>query len=396
MTERTQLPPVLDALFCALRDPVPSGELGGKSRGLGAADWQLLADLAIDHHRVGPRVWHALADLKDGAVPPAVAERFAAEARQASVQALVSKAETGRILQAFNRIDIEPCLLKGWALEEELSGRIGRRVTRDIDLLIESEALPAAAEVLQELGYRSPSTEAFGTGEGLEPFLRFAHHVVFLRPTSRTMVELHLRPFRNPHVYGSADLETDRRVCDIGDAEVRYRAPTPASNFVYLALHGYSHRWKRAKWLIDMPPLLKRLSQADWRQVDERARERALERTLGIALVLSRDLLEVEVPEAARALLARADGSYLSAACCRELLAMEPDRPTLRRWLDSHVVNLSSSPRLPVIGASIQTLIVRESDVLPSRLAGRFQWLHYLSAVSNIPKRLGHRMFRRP
>jgi hypothetical protein len=280
-------------------------------------------------------------------------------------------------------------------LEEDLSGEPGQRVVRDIDVMIKYDELTAATQVLQELGYSSPSTEVLGSLDALNSFLRFAHHIVFFRPQSQTMVELHLRPFRNRHLYSWEDLETEMRTSEICGSVVRYRIPTLPSNFVYLALHGYSHRWKRAKWLLDIPPLLKRLSQADWQRVHRQARDLAISRALGISLLLSRDVLKASMPETAQDLVARAERSYLSAACRRELLATEPDHRTLRRWLDSHIVNLTASPRLVVIGASLETLIVRESDVLPSTLASRLQFLHYASAVSNIPKRLSHRVFRR-
>jgi hypothetical protein len=201
MTHPIQLPPSLDVLFCALQDPVPLAQLVEKARELSGSEWQRLAVLAIHHHRVGPRVWKALKELENSIVPADVAERLATEAQQATIGALVSKAETARVITALNQMKIEPCLLKGWALEEDLSGEPGQRVVRDIDVMIKYDELTAATQVLQELGYSSPSTEVLGSLDALNSFLRFAHHIVFFRPQSQTMVELHLRPFRNRHLY---------------------------------------------------------------------------------------------------------------------------------------------------------------------------------------------------
>jgi hypothetical protein len=148
--------------------------------------------------------------------------------------------------------------------------------------------------------------------------------------------------------------------------------------------------------LVDLPPLLGRLSGSDWQQIHQQSKYLAVERTLGIALVLARDLLNAAIPDPAKSLLARANGSYLASACSRELLAVEPDLdcPNLRRWLDSHVINLGASDRFSVVRTSIGTLIVRESDVIPSELASRFQFLHYLLAILQIPKRLAQRVLR--
>jgi Uncharacterised nucleotidyltransferase len=393
----TQVSPVLDVMFSALRDPVPEADLALKAGQLSNDDWQSLAGLAIDLHRVGPRVWRALGNAALDGMPSDVAVRFETDARQANIRALTSKAETARVVRTLNQVGIEPCLLKGWALEEDLSGAIGQRVMHDLDLMIKGHELPAAAEVLQKLGYRCALTRAYSAPHALESFTRFAHHIIFFRPASETLIELHVRPFRNEHLLPLATLRTEPRVMKVSGSTVAYRVPTLAWNFVYLALHGYVHRWERAKWLVDFPPLLRRLSGSDWQWIHQQAKNLAIERTLGIALALSRDFLEADIPGPARPLLDKADGSFPASACRRELLATEPysDRPTLRRWLESHVVNLSASPRFSVIGASFRTLIVRESDVLSSDLASRFRFLHYLYAVLHIPQRIGQRVLRR-
>ena len=387
--------PALDVMFCALRHA--AADLACKAGKLGSEDWDALARLAIDLHRVGPRVWQPLKTAAPHLVPSPVADRFETDARRAHIQALVSMAETARVVRGLNRIGIEPCLLKGWALEQDLFGEIGRRVTRDLDLMVTGRELPDAAAALQEMGYSCALTEAFRERQALDSFTRFAHHIVFFRPKCETMIELHVRPFRNQHLLPLSTLETEPRETTAPGGAAHFRVPTWRWNFVYLALHGYVHRWERAKWLVDIPPVLDLLSGADWQWIHQLARRLAIERALGIALVLSRDFLEAEIPEPAKPLLESADGSYRAAACRRELVATEPysDRPTLRRWLESHAVHMSASPRLAVIGASIETLIVRESDVLPSRLANRHRSLQYLFAALHIPRRLGRRVWRR-
>jgi len=386
----------MEVLFCALCEPVPQADLASKASRLGDTDWLLLADLAIDLHRVGPRVWRALESAARQAVPADVAARLEAEARRAALHALAAKGETARVAGALNRAGIKPTLLKGWALEEDLFGEIGQRVTRDLDLLVRAEELPVAAEILRNAGYSCDLTEKNRSRQYLSSFTRFSHQIVFFRPQSQILIELHVRPFRNEYLFPANTLETERRILKTTDGEVQFQVPTSRWNFVYLALHGFNHRWERAKWLVDIPPLLRRLSISDWRWVGEQAERFAIERALGVALVLLRDSLLVEIPAPAQALLYRAESSYLTGACRRELLATEPytGRPTLARWLESHAINVGASPRLAVVGASARSLIVREADVLPSELASRFPALHYLSAFRHIPHRVGQRLLR--
>jgi len=390
----TQVSPVIDVLFCALREPVPRMDLASKASSLGDTDWSFLADLAINLHRVGPRVWRALELAAGEAVPADVAARLEAEARRAALHALAAKGETARVAGALNRAGIKPTLLKGWALEDELFGEIGQRVTRDLDLLVRPEELPAAAKTLRDAGYSCDLTGKYRSTEYLNSFMRFSHQIVFFRHQSHIMIELHARPLRNEHLLPVDTLETEPRNLKTTEGAVQFQVPTSRWNLVYLALHGFNHRWERAKWLVDIPPLLRRLSHSDWRWVGEQAERLAIERAFGVALVLSRDFLQAEITEPAHALLWRAENSYLAGACRRELVATEPytGRPTLARWLESHALNLGASRRLPVIGASARSLIVRESDVLPSELANRFPALHYLSAVRHIPQRVGQRL----
>jgi hypothetical protein len=61
--------------------------------------------------------------------------------------------------------------LKGPFLSEALYGDPGRRVSSDIDLLVATEQLPAAVEVVRRLGYASPTDYIEGSGL---PALHFA------------------------------------------------------------------------------------------------------------------------------------------------------------------------------------------------------------------------------
>jgi hypothetical protein len=391
----TPLTPVQDVLFCALRQPTPTAELAAKAGKLSDDDWRRLADFAIERHGVGARVWGNLKLIENETIPAEVIARFEAGTRSAAIHALASKAETGRVVAALNQAGIEPCLLKGWVLEDDLSGDFRRRETRDLDLLIEEEALNEALEVLIQLDYVCSHQEICEVNGAIESFLSFSHHVVFFRYYSQMMLELHIRPLRNKYLLPLDTLETETRDFKIADRSVRLRVPTIRWNFVYLALHGYCHRWQHAKWLVDMPRVVRRLSDSDWQWVHDIAKTLAIERSLGVALVLSRDLLHEKIPDQAQLLLAKAEGSYLASACCQELLDMESNGPTLRRWFGGQVVTFSASPRLAVVWATLRTLIVRESDVVTSRAAQKFGFLHYVSALGHMPFRIGRRLFRR-
>ena len=390
MNKSTLTPPEIDALFCALRQPPRAEELTSKLEALSEVEWRSLASQAIDLHRVGPRFWHTAKSIVSQAAPTDAVQRFKQDARQSAVRALTLKTESAKVIAAFNRIGVEPCVLKGWPLAEEVGQSIGHRVMRDIDLLIDGADMVRAFDRLQELGYHCQLDRAFMSRPGLDNYLRFSHHIVFVKPDSDLMVELHARPLRNPHLLPVEELQTKRITLALGHDTLRYRVPEKPNNFVYLALHGYSHAWARAKWLLDIAPLIAVLSPADWRNVQEQSCRLGVERTVGVALVLAQDILHLPIPEPARTLALKARNTHAAAACQRYLLATDGSASgaTLRRWLEFHLVSFSTSARWPVVVRSIESLVVRERDILASDLAHRFPLLQYANAVLHLPWRI--------
>ena len=384
---------VMDVLFHALRDPVPYDELSGKVRELRHEDWQVLATMAIDRHRVGPRVWSSLKSAAQDQVPADFAARMEADTLEASLRGLKLKRETAKIVGTLNARGIRPCLLKGWPLEEALFGQIGQRVMHDLDLMISPQEVSTACAIMKDLGYVALSSNAEKNPEG---FLKFMHHLVFLNTIEDVVVEIHTRLFRNERIFPISLAKMTVVNAKIGHKQLSYSTLSQQSNFLYLVVHGYLHGWERAKWLIDLPPLWCRMSKGPWLDVQATTKHLGLERVLGVALVLCRKFLKAEIPEDVWPSIRNIEQSFIVSACRRGLLSKQTfqQSPTLARWLDRRILEFRATSDLRAVVPFITAQIVRESDVSSSELARRFAFIHYVRAALHFPERIGRHVLR--
>ena len=153
---------------------------------LDTVDWSLLAGL-LSNQRLLPTLGPRVLELASGAAPSqfedAATAAIDATRRQDALLELIS----ARAMAALADAGIRSTTLKGPALGETLYGEAGRRLSSDIDLLVEPEHLNRAVEVIRELGYAKPTD--YVDARGL-PLLHFAlvHERDELPP-----IELHWR-----------------------------------------------------------------------------------------------------------------------------------------------------------------------------------------------------------
>jgi hypothetical protein len=149
-------------------------------------DWVRL-NAMLSRARLLPTLGPRIVELAGDAVP----EGFAAEAAEAVLacqrQDALLELSGARVEAALVAAGIRAGGLKGPALGEAIYGEPGRRLSSDIDLLVEPEQLGDAVAVVRELGYGRPTDPV--ESDGL-PLLHFAlaHERGELPP-----VELHWR-----------------------------------------------------------------------------------------------------------------------------------------------------------------------------------------------------------
>jgi Uncharacterised nucleotidyltransferase len=133
-------------------------------------DWVRLAEMLRWRKllsTLGPRIVELTDGSTDGAFAAAVDQAVAAGRRQGALLQVVAAQATGALMAR----GIPSVILKGPVLAEALYGDAGRRLSTDIDLLVPTERLWAAVEVVRGLGYVAPPDHIEESGL---PLLHFA------------------------------------------------------------------------------------------------------------------------------------------------------------------------------------------------------------------------------
>lgn len=132
---------------------------------------------------LGPRILELSEGRPTSAFALAVEQALAGGRRQGAFLQLISLRAVAMLAEA----GIRSSALKGPILGEAIHGDLGRRLSNDIDLLVASEELDAAVEVVRHLGYGDPAGHVLGDGLPLLHFLQ-THEQGLLPP-----IELHWR-----------------------------------------------------------------------------------------------------------------------------------------------------------------------------------------------------------
>lgn len=165
--------------------------------------------------------------------------------------------------QALSGAGVRALLLKGPVLERSLYGGASVRRYSDVDLLVAPDSLPAAEEVLRELGFERPHPRAV---EGEDP-----HAIHWLRGADPVWVDLH-RTVRGVNA-------PDARVWEVlaGRTEsielfgVAVDTPGPGAIALLVVLHAAQHGagWRRGT--DDLDRAAAALPEAAWDEARELA-----------------------------------------------------------------------------------------------------------------------------
>ena len=173
------------------------------------------------------------------------------------------------IVRACGRQVEPPTLLKGISISAQVYPETHLRPMRDIDLLVDEDAMPAVESVLLELGYQQRPTES-------PEFYREHHHTTpFFHPKKRVWMEIHRALFSVRSPVGSDRVFSVDNVKAVRlRAELRGRTVNRLSDelqVVYLASHwAYGSGFVRVGGMIamlDMIYLLRNARSVRWEQI---------------------------------------------------------------------------------------------------------------------------------
>jgi hypothetical protein len=254
----------------------------------GPIDWTALIETARVH-RVVPLVYRTLVGMRSERIPADVSTRLRAEFRANARENLRLTAELLRVIDLLSGYGIPVIPYKGPALATSVYGDLSLRQFDDLDVILRSDDVAKANEVLAAEGY-----EVVRNVTGKD--------VALFHPTLGVTLEIHwsISAEKHPVQIAPDRLWQNLQRCSIGGRSVLTQAPEDL--LWMLCIHGAQHRWERLSWLCDVAEMV-RGNAIDWDRAMENATDLGAGRVLFLGLMLARDLLGTDIPvRAARAI----------------------------------------------------------------------------------------------
>jgi hypothetical protein len=257
----------------------------------GALDWDAVVPLAT-WHRLLPLAHDHVRAHPDLVVPDAVRAALRDGAREQAARGLHLQAELDRVLALLAEREIPALLLKGAALVGEVYPDASLRPMVDLDLLVPRDAVQAAHEAVQELGYG-----VGGASLHRDDAARVAtmhHHFPLVKRGGSMMVELHHGLVVDRPQYDVEGLWTRARP---GQRAVPCLLPATEDLFLHVAVHFAFDRIQRGESALGQLADVVRVAgrfPLDWGEVVARARANDVADRLFLAL-LAADALAGEV-----------------------------------------------------------------------------------------------------
>lgn len=228
-------------------------------------------------------------------VPTDVADVLRQEQTVGLALSLQQVAEARRLVAVLQQGGVACAVLKGAPLSIRAFGDLASRDARDIDLLVDPAALPAAVAALEAAGLVLVKPKGLGW-RVRALYLRYSHECVLRTPTGLTIeIKARLHPTARLMPGRVSDV-LERCVTEsVGGTDLPTLAHEEA--LLYLCCHGARHAWFRHKWLVDIAFLAHGLSaEALGRAVDEAYRG-GVEVPVLEALLMAHEWLGAAVPD---------------------------------------------------------------------------------------------------
>jgi hypothetical protein len=255
----------------------------------GPVDWERLWALG-QAHEVIPLLTTNLRRLPTP-VPAAWMERAKRRFYAILMRNTALAEELLRVLGALRAVGIVALPVKGIILAETMYGGLGLRQCADLDVLAHPRDLPAARDVLRNLGYAQNDTLSFD--EAHHPF----HDPPYFRKIAGAEVclELHQALWDARFFEAEADALW-RRMVEAPLHGARVATLSPEDTLLHLAIHR-SRSALRLRFVCDIAELLRRHGATlDWSYVLGQARALRARTALFSALGLAQELLAAPLP----------------------------------------------------------------------------------------------------
>ena len=255
--------------------------------------WQRLVAEAR-RQRVTGMVQHRLqARGFAGRAPAAIAAALDEAARHAAKATLILHRELALVLARAASANVSVLALKGAHLASTVYGNLALREMSDLDLLVPTGQLDAAAALVQALGYTPYKSLDVDTDR------QVAQHLTTFVKRGAGAIEIHWTITEPGHAHSIDPAELWDRAVPMTLVGQRAKALSPADAILHLCAHtSYNHLFGCGlRSLCDIMMVAGDSGgAATWEAVARRAGEWKWDRGVFLALCLARDLLDAQVP----------------------------------------------------------------------------------------------------
>lgn len=224
-------------------------------------------------------------------VTRSTAERLARSLYDLRRAALLWDLERDRLVSQLARRGLDPVVLKGGALRQQVYDEPVQRQMTDIDLLLLPEQMDYSVAALRALGYENPWVE-----QALESYRQHHFHIRLVH-SNEFVVELHwglVRPRSPIGLDPGAFLRRSSVVTRVGGVDLR--VPSLEDTVLHMVSQNF-HDVFRLRRLVDVDRALAVPGPFDWDYLERAAAIGGLGGTLALSLRLCEVLLGTAVPE---------------------------------------------------------------------------------------------------
>ena len=212
-------------------------------------DWDRILRI-VNRQRVAGLVHDGL--VRAGIAPPvAVGERLRNQASGIVRQNFQFATEAVRLQRLLNEAGVTVLFVKGISLAVRAYTTLGLKHSWDIDLLVTSEAVPQAIQVLEQAGYCGFPLLPPITDSRYRRWVKYGREYVLRHKANGVHVELHWKLVDNDYFLSGVSAASPSQLVRISN-DAQLRTLNDDDLFVYLCVHGAMHGWSRLKWLADV------------------------------------------------------------------------------------------------------------------------------------------------
>jgi hypothetical protein len=268
-----------------------------------AIDWRSFLT-RIDDWGIGSAVDSYLLAYAENLTPTAAAQLEKRKIRR-KAQNTAAFSEMVDIAARFRQANIRYIYLKGFSIPFASGSDLLEREMVDLDFLVHPGDLQPAHEVLVQAGYLPKlAIDQIGIPRltmmsGLEIEYRSANAVM---PVD---LHLNLNELKLTKITDSGFFF--RKQTDAQIAGNLVSVLNPATLALHSALHAARHFWFRLKWILDFAAIIQNLSEPEQAELITTARDCGNLHLVTAGMMITRDLLAIDLPDFARRLLLEDD-----------------------------------------------------------------------------------------